>query len=161
MGHQPKLGSYGKNRIFGPKTKILVPKKGTTFGDSPCSGHDRKKLFKEKKCLCPNNQGGKCHFRWSFGVRPIFRPKTTFRPNVKTPVSPWFWPGPGPLSFYVIFLMARTIFPSFVEIGPKLRVVAPLTWEWPKTAKNRGEPQKMTPSSETEIFLGVVPMGKL
>ena len=28
-------------------------------------------------------------------------------------------------------------------------------------AKNRGEPQKMTPSSETEIFLGVVPMGKL
>ena len=30
-----------------------------------------------------------------------------------------------------------------------------------KTAKNRGEPQKMTPSLETEIFLGVVPMGKL
>ena len=44
---------------------------------------------------------------------------------------------------------------------PKLRVVAPLKWEWQKTAKNRGEPQKMTPSSETEIFLGVVPMGKL
>ena len=36
-----------------------------------------------------------------------------------------------------------------------------LTWEWPKTAKNRGEPQKMTPSSETENFLGGVPMGKL
>ena len=50
---------------------------------------------------------------------------------------------------------------SPVEIGPKLRVVAPLKWEWPKTAKNRGEPQKMTPSSETEIFWGVVPMGKL
>ena len=31
----------------------------------------------------------------------------------------------------------------------------------PTTAKNRGEPQKMTPSSETEIFFGVVPMGKL
>ena len=51
--------------------------------------------------------------------------------------------------------------PSFVEIGPKLRVVAPLTRRWPKTAKNRGEPQKMTPSPETENFLGVVPMGKL
>ena len=62
---------------------------------------------------------------------------------------------------YVISLMAQTIPPSFVEIGPKLRVVAPLKWEWPKTAKNRGEPQKMTPSSETENFLGVVPMGKL
>ena len=52
------------------------------------------------------------------------------------------------------FLMARTIPPSFVEIGPKLSVVAPLTRRWPKTAKNRGEPQKMTPSSETEFFLG-------
>ena len=49
---------------------------------------------------------------------------------------------------------ARTDPSSFVEIGPKLRVVAPLTWEWPKTAKNLGEPQKMTPSSETEIFFG-------
>ena len=28
-------------------------------------------------------------------------------------------------------------------------------------AKNRGEPQKMTPSSETENFLGLVSMGKL
>ena len=27
MGHQRKLGSYGKNRIFGPKTKILGQKK--------------------------------------------------------------------------------------------------------------------------------------
>ena len=57
--------------------------------------------------------------------------------------------------------MVRTIPPSFVEIGPKLRVVALLTRQWPKTAKNRGEPQKMTPSSETEIFFGVVQMGKL
>ena len=31
MGHQPKLGSYGKNRIFGPKTEIFGPKKGTHF----------------------------------------------------------------------------------------------------------------------------------
>ena len=59
-----------------------------------------------------------------------------------------------PLSFWVIFLMARTVPPSSVEIGPKLRVLIPLTWEWPKRAKSRGEPWKMTPSSETEIFLG-------
>ena len=65
-----------------------------------------------------------------------------------------FRPGPGPLSFWVIFLMARTVPPSFVEIGPKLRVVAPLTRRWPKTAKNRGEPQKITPSSEMEFFWG-------
>ena len=52
------------------------------------------------------------------------------------------------------FLMARTVPPNFVKIGPKLRVGAPLSWHKPKTAKNRGEPQKMTPSSETEFFLG-------
>ena len=58
------------------------------------------------------------------------------------------------------FLMARTIPPSFVEIGPKLRVVALLTRQWPKTAKNRVEPQKITPSSETEIFFGGGSNGK-
>ena len=31
MGHQRKLGSYGKNRIFWPKTEILGPKKGYHF----------------------------------------------------------------------------------------------------------------------------------
>ena len=31
MGHWPKLGSYGKNRIFWPKTEILGQKKGTHF----------------------------------------------------------------------------------------------------------------------------------
>ena len=31
MGHRPKLGSYGKNRIFGPKTEILGPKKEAHF----------------------------------------------------------------------------------------------------------------------------------
>ena len=31
MGHQPKLGSYGKNRICWPKTEILGPKKGGHF----------------------------------------------------------------------------------------------------------------------------------
>ena len=51
-----KSDFWTKNRNFGPK------KKAPTFSSSPCSGHDRKKLFKEKKCLCPNNQGGKCHF---------------------------------------------------------------------------------------------------
>ena len=31
MGHQPKFGSYGKNRIFGPKPKFWVQKRGPTF----------------------------------------------------------------------------------------------------------------------------------
>ena len=77
-----KTDFWAKNRDIGPRKK-----------DSFLAGHHvlattGKKLFKEKECLCPNNQGGKCHFGRFFGVRPIFRPKTTFRPNVKTPVSP-------------------------------------------------------------------------
>ena len=40
MGHQPKLGSYGKNWIFGPKTEISGPKKVLTSGWTPCSGRD-------------------------------------------------------------------------------------------------------------------------
>ena len=32
MGHRPKLGSYGKNWIFGPKTEIWAQKKAVTFG---------------------------------------------------------------------------------------------------------------------------------
>ena len=58
------------------------------------------------------------------------------------------------------FFMAWTVPPSFVENGPKLRVLIPLKWEWPKTAKNRGLPRKMTPSLETEIFWGG-PNGKV
>ena len=119
MGHQPKLGSYGKNRIFWAKNQNFGPKKKESLFDrNHVLGHDWKKLFKEKKCLCPNNQGGEMSF-WVIKTHFLGQ-KTTFRPNVKTPVSPSFRPGPGPLSFWVIFLMARTIPPSFVEIGPKL-----------------------------------------
>ena len=50
--------------------------------------------------------------------------------------------------------MARMVPPSFVENGPKLRVLIPLKWEWPATAKNRGESRKITPSSETKFFGG-------
>ena len=52
------------------------------------------------------------------------------------------------------FLMARTVPPSFVENSPKLRVLILVIGEWPETAKNRGETQKMTHSSEAEIFSG-------
>ena len=50
--------------------------------------------------------------------------------------------------------MARTVTPTLVENGPKLRVLITVIGEWPKTAKNRGEPRKMTYSSETEFFWG-------
>jgi len=50
MGHQQKLGSYGKNQIFGPKPEILGQKKGghflilTMFWPRPKKVVQRKKL---------------------------------------------------------------------------------------------------------------------
>ena len=46
----------------------------------------------------------------------------------------------------VISLMAQLVPPSFVDDGPKLRILIIAKWEWPKMAKNLVEPQKMTPS---------------
>ena len=40
-----KLDFWTKKRNFGPK------KNGPTFSNSPCSGHDWKKLFKEKSAF--------------------------------------------------------------------------------------------------------------
>ena len=55
-------GCMAKIEFLDQKTKFWAQKKAVTSQGSPCSGHDRKKLFNEKKCLCLNNQGGKCHF---------------------------------------------------------------------------------------------------
>ena len=49
--------------------------------------------------------------------------------------------------------IARTYLPSFVENGPKLRVLILAKWEWPETAKNRGEPWKMILSSERILVI--------
>ena len=57
--------------------------------------------------------------------------------------------------------MARTVPASFVNGGPKVRVLITAKWEWPETAKKRGEPRKMTHSSENGIFFGVVQIGNL
>ena len=49
MGHQPKLGSYGKNWIFGPKTEILGPKKGSHFFPLTMFWPRPKKVVQRKK----------------------------------------------------------------------------------------------------------------
>ena len=51
--------------------------------------------------------------------------------------------------------MAQTVPPSFVENGAKLRLLILVIGEWPETAKNRGEPQKMTYCSKTDIWGGL------
>ena len=56
----------------------------------------------------------------------------------------------------VIIIMAWTVLPSQVENRPKLRVLIQSKWEWPEMARNRCKPRKMTHSSETENFFGVM-----
>ena len=50
--------------------------------------------------------------------------------------------------------MAKTVPPNFLDDGPKLSVLIIANWEWPEMGENRGEPRKMTPSSETEFYSG-------
>ena len=56
--------------------------------------------------------------------------------------------------------MAQTV-PSFVENGPKLRVLIPLKWEWSETAENRGEPRKNDLLLGNKTWLGGSPNGKV
>ena len=53
MGHQPKLGSYGKNRIFWPKTEILGPKKRSHFCTLTMFWPRPKKVVQRKKLPLP------------------------------------------------------------------------------------------------------------
>ena len=50
--------------------------------------------------------------------------------------------------------MARTVPPSFVDEDPKLRVLTIAKWEWPETAKNRGEPRKYPIDRKRNFFGG-------
>ena len=82
-----------------------------------------------------------------------FWPKNTLRPYVK-----WLFPviPAGTRSVVIVghILMALTVPLSFVDHGPKLRVLILAKWEWPEKVKNWGEPPKMPHSSETEFFSG-------
>ena len=59
MGHQRKLGSYGKNRIFGPKTEILGQKRGTHFfGQNMFWPRPEKSCSKKKVAFAQIIKGG-------------------------------------------------------------------------------------------------------
>ena len=72
----------------------------------------------------------------------------------KAAVSPWFRPRSGPLSLWVIFLMAPTVPPSFVDNGPKLRVLNIAKWEWPKRPKTGESPKKWPLARKRKFFWG-------
>ena len=81
MADGPKLESYGKNRDFGPKKKV------TLLYSNHVLATTRKSCSKKKSSFAQKIKGGNI-ILGDFWGKTHFRPKTTFQPNVKTPVSP-------------------------------------------------------------------------
>ena len=91
MGHQRKLGSYGKNRIFWPKTEILGPKKGSHFLGLAMFWPRPEKVVQEKSCLFSNQYQSLEKFLVMFWANTHFWPKKHFsaeRKNGLFSVSP-------------------------------------------------------------------------
>ena len=143
-----------KNRVFRPKKNSLLSSNHFLLMTRKSCAH-KKVLFSQIN-ISLLAVSGVCFLK-----KTDFWQKKHFSANLKMTVSPKFRPGPVLLSLWVIFLMARTVPPSFVDQDPKLRVLILAKKEWLKMAKKRGEPRKMTHYSETEIFFGVVQLGKL
>ena len=95
--HWQNFGSYGKRRIFGPKTEFLGPKKHPLLGSNHVLATTGKNCANKEVRFFPN----KYHFLADFvffGKKRIFGQKNAFQPIVKMTVSPYFRPGPGLLS---------------------------------------------------------------
>ena len=58
MGHRPKLGSYGKNRIFWPKTEILGLKKHSLPSSNHVLATTGKSCSKKKVAFAQIIKGG-------------------------------------------------------------------------------------------------------
>ena len=120
-------GRMAKVGFFCQKPRFQAPPKKLTSWDSPCSCHDRKKLFKEISCLFPNNYQSLKKFWAIFWVKTHFWPKKHFSvecKNVRFSVIP---ARIGSVVILCHFLMAQTVSPIFIENGPKLRVLIPLS----------------------------------
>ena len=87
MGHRPKLGSYGKNRIFGPKTEISGPKK-TLLDSSHVMAKAGKSCSKKKVPLSRINTRLLGNFGCFFVDKTHFWAKKHFSDKHKTVISP-------------------------------------------------------------------------
>ena len=80
MGHRPKLGSYGKNWIFGPKTEILGPKKEAHFCTLTMFWPRPGKVVQRKEYPFPKQISISLQILGVFlGKKPFLTKKTLFR----------------------------------------------------------------------------------
>ena len=131
-GRWPKLGSYGKYRIFGPKPEIRAKKKEFTS-----KGATTGKSWKIRVFL--------------FYAFIYF---STERKNGRFSINP---ARTGSVVILGHLLMARTVPPSFVENG-KLRVLIPMKWHNPKRPKTGVSSEKWPYLGN---FFGGGPNGKI
>ena len=82
------FGIVWQNWIFRPKTEILGPKKHTLLNSNHVLATTGKSCSKKKVAFSQINISLLRNFGWFFGLKPIFGQKNTFRPNIKTAVSP-------------------------------------------------------------------------
>ena len=100
------------------------PKKRALFNRNHVPATTGQSCQKKKVPFSQMNISLLANFGSFFGKKRIFGPFSAFRQNVKTAVSPYIRPGPGPLSLWVIYLLTRMVPTSFVKDGPKLGVLA-------------------------------------
>ena len=87
MGHQPKLGLYGKKWIFGQKPRFWTQKK-TLLDSNHVLTMSGKSYSKKKVAFSQIDISLLRNFWCFFGLKCIFGQKNTFWLNVKTTVSP-------------------------------------------------------------------------
>ena len=146
--HWRNPGSNSKKQIFGQKSESFGPNKTFTSRSKPCSSHDQAKFCKEKVPFSQISISLLADLGCFLEKKKTeLWAKIRFSASMKTAVSLYFRPRPWPLSMWVIFLVAQMVPTSFVDQGPKLRVLIIEKWDWPEMAKLRNETRKMTPIS--------------
>ena len=108
---------WGGERLFWLKSEFLGPQKRALL-DFNQPG----KVVQKKSTIFPNRYQSfnGCFFEEKKQIFGLF---SAFLQNIKTALSPYICPGPGPLSMWVIFVVAQTVSPSFVDHGPKLILI--------------------------------------
>ena len=117
-----KMDFWTKNRDFGPK------KKHTLLGISHVLATTGKSCSKKKVAFSQmNNMNQSLRKFWViFWVRTHFSPKNHISAECKNVRFSAIPAQTGSIVILGHFFMARTVPPSFVENGPKLRVLIPL-----------------------------------
>jgi len=118
----PKVGNERSLRIFRPKDKISGPKKRSLLNSNHVLATTGKNCPKKKVAFSRINVSLSRNFGF-FGVKMHFWPKKHFLAERKNGLFSVIPAWTGSVVILGHFLMAQTVPRSFVENGPKLRVL--------------------------------------